>query len=241
MKKRTFVMGDGHGAYLAFKQCLDRSGFDYENDELISLGDIADGWPQVREFFDELLKIKNLTFILGNHDQWLLFWAKGVHPGNVWTSQGGLNTQLSYGYVSQNVPKEHIKLLEEDSKLWMVDDANRLFVHGGINWQVPIENQKIDVCLWDRSLVQTAYKYTARKATRHKMTEFHEVFVGHTTTSFFNSKAGPDQVPLNFFEIWMMDTGAGWEGKLTMMDIDTKEIFQSDLVTDLYPGVKGRR
>jgi len=37
-----------------------------------------------------------------------------------------------------------------------------------------------------------------------------------------------------------MDTGAGWEGVLSMMNIDTKELFQSDLVADLYPGVRGR-
>ena len=40
---RTFVMGDIHGAYNALLQCLKRSGFDYENDQLIQLGDVADG------------------------------------------------------------------------------------------------------------------------------------------------------------------------------------------------------
>jgi len=33
----------------------------------------------------------------------------------------------------------------------------------------------------------------------------------------------------------MMDTGAGWSGKLTIMDIDTNEFWQSDVVKDLYP------
>jgi serine/threonine protein phosphatase 1 len=37
-----------------------------------------------------------------------------------------------------------------------------------------------------------------------------------------------------------MDTGAGWQGKLSMMNIDTKEIFQSDPVPDLYPKYRGR-
>ena len=35
----------------------------------------------------------------------------------------------------------------------------------------------------------------------------------------------------------MIDTGAGWEGRLTIMDIETKQFWQSDLVTDLYPGM----
>jgi serine/threonine protein phosphatase 1 len=42
-------------------------------------------------------------------------------------------------------------------------------------------------------------------------------------------------------EVWFMDTGAGWSGKLSMMNIDTKEIFMSDPVPELYPGVKGRQ
>lgn len=237
MKK--FVIGDIHGAHRALKQCLERAQFDYEEDELFCLGDVADGWPEVRECFDELLKIKHLTFILGNHDQWLLFWAQGNHPGDVWTSQGGLNTQKSYGFDPKNVPAEHIQLLLEDSKLWLVDDDNRLYVHGGINRDLPIEKQKVDVCLWDRSLVQTALKYQNMKKPIAQMTEFANVFVGHTTTNFFDKEM--KSLPMNLFEIWMLDTGAGWEGKLTIMNVETKEFFQSDLVPDLYPNEVGRR
>lgn len=36
---RRLVMGDIHGAYKALKQCLYDSGFDYENDLLIQVGD----------------------------------------------------------------------------------------------------------------------------------------------------------------------------------------------------------
>ena len=32
-----------------------------------------------------------------------------------------------------------------------------------------------------------------------------------------------------------MDTGAGWHGLLSAMDIDTKEIWQSDIVKRIYP------
>ena len=58
---RVFVIGDIHGAYLALRQCLQRSDFDHENDQLICLGDVADGWPQTKECVDELLRINHLT------------------------------------------------------------------------------------------------------------------------------------------------------------------------------------
>jgi serine/threonine protein phosphatase 1 len=36
------------------------------------------------------------------------------------------------------------------------------------------------------------------------------------------------EVPLCLNGIWMMDTGAGWGDKLTIMDVDTGEFWQSD-------------
>jgi len=71
MKK--FVVGDIHGNYKALLQVLERSGFNKEEDMLISLGDIADGWSQVSECVTELLKIKNLIVIRGNHVLWFNF------------------------------------------------------------------------------------------------------------------------------------------------------------------------
>jgi hypothetical protein len=38
-----------------------------------------------------------------------------------------------------------------------------------------------------------------------------------------------------------MDTGAGWTGKLTIMDVQTKEYWQSELVQLLYPDAVPRR
>ena len=38
-----------------------------------------------------------------------------------------------------------------------------------------------------------------------------------------------------------MDTGAGWNGKLTIMDVDTEEYWQSDLVESLYPNETNAR
>ncbi|ULT39931.1 hypothetical protein KRR40_34415 [Niabella defluvii] len=41
--------------------------------------------------------------------------------------------------------------------------------------------------------------------------------------------------PLNAFNIWNLDTGAGSSGRLTIMDVDTKEYWQSDPLNELYP------
>ncbi|MET0786893.1 MAG: metallophosphoesterase, partial [Paenisporosarcina sp.] len=67
INKRTFALGDVHGNYKGLMQCLKRSGFNNEKDTLIQLGDVVDGFSESFECVEELLKIKNLISIRGNH------------------------------------------------------------------------------------------------------------------------------------------------------------------------------
>jgi serine/threonine protein phosphatase 1 len=40
--------------------------------------------------------------------------------------------------------------------------------------------------------------------------------------------------------IWNIDTGAAFKGKLSAINIDTKAIYQSDDLPSLYPNELGR-
>ena len=64
---RTLVIADIHGAHRALRQVLERADFDPEEDLLISLGDITDNWPESAECVEELLGIRNLVAVKGNH------------------------------------------------------------------------------------------------------------------------------------------------------------------------------
>jgi serine/threonine protein phosphatase 1 len=230
---RTFVIGDIHGAYRALKQVLERANFDYDNDTLISLGDVSDGWTEVAECFEELLKIKNLKFVRGNHDQWLKDWfVRGDQP-DVWRLQGGQNTILSY----EKHPELKIRHMEflKKSPFYYVDEQVRLFVHGGIKPGVPIESHTKQELMWDRGLWELEYNGNL-KADTIQNPGFKEVYVGHTSIYRFSG----DKKPIISNNVIFMDTGAGWEGVLSLMDIDTKEVFQSDVVAELYPEVIGR-
>ena len=72
----TFVIGDIHGSYRALLQCLEKSRFNYQNDTLICLGDVADGWPETSQAIEELLRIENLIYVMGNHDFWAVDWME---------------------------------------------------------------------------------------------------------------------------------------------------------------------
>jgi serine/threonine protein phosphatase 1 len=236
--EHTFVMGDIHGAHKALLQCLERSGFNKEKDELIVLGDTADGWHEVKQCFDELLTCKHLIYVIGNHDKWFLEWAMTDAQPWVWVSQGGNQTMRSYGNDYRTVPPSHVELLK-NANLMYLDEENRLFVHGGINLDRPFDQQKADFVMWDRDLLQRAYKRQRRSPIDPslKVTEdYKEIFVGHTTTQLYHNAT----IPLQFCNLWDLDTGAGWSGKLTMMNVDTKQYWQSDHCYELYPDEKGR-
>ena len=235
---RTFVTADMHGGHRALVQVLERADFKKDQDTLIVLGDTCDGWPEVRQCFDELLTIKDLIYVIGNHDEWTLNWFLRDERPTIWTSQGGQNTLKSYGDDPRTVPQSHIDLLK-NSNLWYHDTENdRVFVHGGINKDLSLEKQKPDVCMWDRELYRRAYKKQLHNPMQKnlKVTDHNEVYIGHTTTQLL----GNSVTPLNFCEVHYLDTGAGWSGKLTLMDVNTKDYWQSDYVPTLYPDEKGR-
>lgn len=225
--RRVFVIGDIHGAYRALRQCLDRSGFDNDHDQLICLGDVCDGWPETRACIDELRRIKDLIYILGNHDWWTLQWMLSGSIEEIWYTQGGKATINSY---QGSVSPDHITFLS-DAFLHHVYE-NKLFVHAGIDPSRPLEQQNKNTFLWDRSLAALVLDLYGN-AVDVKLSGFDEIYLGHTPIPF--------AAPIKSCGVWLMDTGAGWSGVLSMMNIETKEIFSSDPVPTLYPGIEGRK
>lgn len=254
---RKFVLGDIHGAYRALQQCLDRSSFDRENDVLIQLGDVADGFDEVYECVEELLKIRNLVAIKGNHDEWLNeFCVTGYHEQH-W-SQGGRGTVSSYlkhadkkpdfitskffGFSANitpaDIPESHTNFLRSQL-LYHVDDDGNCYVHAGFNRFQDFYQQREQTYYWDRSLFIDAMEYEQLKRklpdiTFEIATAFKKIYIGHTNTIVWKT----DQ-PLHAANIINMDTGAGWGGRLSIMEVGTDKLWQSDLVTELY-GYRGR-
>ena len=243
---RTIAIGDIHGAYKALMQCFERSKFDYKKDRLIVMGDVCDGYPEVKQCIDELLKVKYCDLVIGNHDMWALDWAlKGDMP-EIWTSQGGDRTMASYNGGSTSfipskaeglttsglMPKEHIDFLK-NGQLWIERDE-QMFVHGGFNTELLLKSHSADALVWDRTLLDMAWKMEIAGRKR-QLGKYKDIFIGHTTTELYNTLQ-----PIHVCNIWNLDTGAGWSGKLTIMDVDTKEYWQSDLSKDLYGGLPNK-
>lgn len=240
--KRTFAIGDIHGCLKGLQQCLERSGFDKSVDQLIQIGDVADGWSQVPECVDELLTIKNLIAIRGNHDVWCWNWFTSGATPIIWTQQGGVATIEAYIKTGKLVEQSHRDFWNNQID-FHIDDENRLFVHAGFDLQYGFDlskNMKVNIpnateLHWNRDLAdltEARWNKSTGKISKEYVLKFKEIFIGHTAHQSLDFNKCQN--------IWNIDTGAGWHGKLTIMDINTKEYWQSDEVKSLYPNELGR-
>ena len=255
MKSRVLVIGDIHGNYHGLVQVLKRSSFDYEKDTLITLGDIVDGMPDSFKCVDELLKIKNRIDIRGNHDDTFYQWLLGKGHSFHW-AQGGLLTAKSYAeghgidlhsevfYETDGfgrsqpryninlrpevIIEEHFNFFHKQNKFYL-DQENRAFVHAGYLSEKGLGHDIAYTYMWTRRLWENHAMIPSQETP--KLLRPHEtIFIGHTQTLNWNTME-----PMFKHNVINLDTGAGWNGKLTIMDIDTKEYWQSDIAQELYP------
>ncbi|MBA6153510.1 metallophosphoesterase family protein [Gelidibacter maritimus] len=239
---RTLVIGDIHGGLKGLKQLLERAMVK-ENDRLVFLGDYVDGWSesaQVIEYLMVLSQLKACVFIKGNHDAWCEKWLRTDKPDKVWLEHGGRGAIESYKGFSKDEKKAHLKFFEQ-MKLYYVDDQNRLFVHGGFTSRKGVENENLesnfyfDRTLWERALHLDQDIDENSELFPKRLRRYKEIYIGHTPTIYFDSEQ-----PLHAINVWNVDTGAAFYGKLSAMDIDSKAVFQSDALMELYPNEKGR-
>ncbi len=236
---RTLVVGDIHGGLRALKQLLQRAAVT-PDDLVIFLGDYVDGWSQSPQLLDFLLEWRTThqgIFLRGNHDMLLLEWFQTGIEKPQWLRHGGVSTLKAYEDVSAFDRARHAAFIENDLVDFHQDEQKRLFVHAGFTHVRGFQHEYFKPMLyWDRSLWECALALDTRLAkdsrrypSRLKL--YPEVFIGHTPTIHIGST-----LPVNAACVWNLDTGAGFTGPLTLMDVDSKQVWQSDPVHTLYPG-----
>ena len=239
---RTLVIGDIHGGLRALHQIMERAQVT-EKDKLIFLGDYVDGWsqsPQVIDFLIELNLKNDCVFIRGNHDELLLYWLKDSKDNLMWYNHGGEATVIAYEKVSAETKRKHVEFLQE-LKDYYLDEKQRLFIHAGftnmngINFEYFPKLFYWDRTLWEMALALDENITSSDVRYPKRLTLYNEIYIGHTPVTRINQS-----IPVNKACIWNVDTGAAFKGPLTIMDIDTKEYWQSETLCNLYFDEKGR-
>ena len=239
---RTLVIGDIHGGLKALIQLLERAEVT-KKDTLIFVGDYVDGWSEssfVIRFLIELSKNNNCIFIKGNHDVWCENWLRDGTTFETWLFHGGKETIESYSGISVEEKQDHLNFLEK-MELYYIDEQKRLFVHAGfVSMHGPEKeysetNLYYDRTLWEMALALDKQLDEDSILYPKRLKLFNEIYIGHTPTIHFGSYE-----PMSAQNVWNIDTGACFYGKLSCIDIETKEVFQSDVVQSFYPNEKGR-
>jgi len=240
--KRNLVIGDIHGGLKAVHQVFKKANVTAE-DKLIFLGDYVDGWSESAAVMDYMIELSNINeciFIKGNHDVWCEDWLRTGAADKTWLFHGGQATVDSYATASIAAKMQHLIFLER-MPFYYIDEQNRLFIHAGFTSmhgpQKEFHNSNFS---WDRTLWETALVMDKRIKKESllfpkRLKLFTEIYIGHTPTLYYNVG-----IPMQGCNVWNLDTGAAFTGKLSVMDVDTKEFWQSEAVQNLYPGEKGR-
>lgn len=224
------------------KQVLERAAVT-SNDTLVFLGDYVDGWSESAQVIDFILSLsgkQTCIFIKGNHDVWCEEWLRTGVSNSTWLFHGGEETVNSYANIDSAARLQHLNFFES-MPYYHIDESNRLFIHAGFtSMHGPQKEFHSSNFSWDRTLWEMALTMDNRIKNDSllfpkRLKLFHEIYIGHTPTLYYDTT-----IPMNGCNVWNIDTGAAFTGKLSIMDIDTKQFWQSDAVKNLYPGERGR-
>jgi len=239
---RELVIGDIHGGLRGLEQVLERSAIN-SSDRLIFLGDYVDGWSESAQVIDYLIDLSttnSCVFIKGNHDIWCESWLKDQSPDEVWLEHGGKGTIKSYEHFSKEQKQKHLDFFES-MVLYHLDKHKRLFLHAGFTSMHGVKRERhtsafyYDRTLWETALAMDNKLHQDSVLYPKRLTHYSEIYIGHTPTLYFDKYE-----PMNAVNVWNVDTGAAFTGPLSVLDINTKELFQSDILRQLYPHEMGR-
>lgn len=239
---RTLAIGDIHGGLRALTQVLERANVT-DSDKLIFMGDYVDGWSESAQVMDRLIELSesnSCVFIKGNHDIWCEQWLADGTVNDIWYLHGGKETIESYEGYSDETKQRHLDFFEA-MPVYHIDEEQRLFVHAGFTSMHGVEREThretfyFDRTLWEMAL--TMDKRIARKSELYpnRLKHYKEIYIGHTPTLNYHKYQ-----PMNAINVWNVDTGAAFTGSLSALDINSKEVFQSDTLPILYPNEMGR-
>lgn len=217
IKGRMFVVGDIHGCYDLLMSRLKEIGFDFENDLLVSVGDLVDRGPCSFECVG-LLKQPWFIAIRGNHEQFCIegfidyhVAQQHAHPNN-----GGA---WFYHLCSQAQAVIVNAFLQLPIALEITFKGKKYgIVHAHVeenDWEAfktalntkpeSAHRSRVDLAMWNRERVYARIEEQHYQA----ISNVDEVYFGHTILP----------APMQKHNCFYIDTGAVATGILTIVEL----------------------
>jgi serine/threonine protein phosphatase 1 len=123
-----------------------------ETGVIVAIGDYVDKGPQTRQVIERLLPGIGggwrFVALKGNHDAMMVEGLRDPGKFSFWQERGGDTALASYGSDPHAVPLAHIAWLDQLRLMYV--DAHRLYVHAGVDPEVPLDRQREKTLLWKR-------------------------------------------------------------------------------------------
>jgi len=203
---KIFALGDIHGCISFLEDLIAKITVDPKDDQIVFIGDYVDRGPDTKgvvEFILELKEKYRVTCLIGNHERMFLDYYDYGHNRELYFTNGGTSTIVSYGLIEDsrgkkiNVPPEHMKFFR--SLLPYYETEGYIFVHAGLKPGMPLAQQKMIDLVWIREeFIYSQYDFGKK------------VIFGHTP--FMNTPY------IDPYKIGI-DTGAVYGGKLTCLKL----------------------
>jgi serine/threonine protein phosphatase 1 len=203
--ERVFAIGDIHGYLNKLKRLIGRIKPDAEKDLLVFIGDYIDRGPDSKGVVDYLINLQsrqatNMVCLLGNHEKMFMDYLTNGKEKWGFLMNGGVDTLKSYNIKEDQskkvLPKEHLAFFKSLRPYYETEDY--IFVHAGLRAGIPLSEQKLDDLIWIRK------EFTESNYNFGKL-----VIFGHTPLS--RPLVAPTKIGI--------DTGAGYDGKLTALEL----------------------
>lgn len=150
---RILAISDIHGCLNTFKALLRKINYSKE-DQLFLLGDFIDRGFNSKGVIDHILDLQNAGYTIyclkGNHEQMLTNSILHSKDTSLWLHHGGKETLSSFGVNDiYDIPKKYISWMEE--LLMFYEYENYIFVHAGLNFDIPNPLEGLHSMLWIRA------------------------------------------------------------------------------------------
>lgn len=205
---RLIAVGDIHGHAKALSCLLEQLAV-RESDTIVMLGDFVNRGPDSRQVIQTLIKLRDachLVCVQGNHDELMLDSRSDSQAQQRWNYQGADETLYSYGNDGKigNIPESHWEFLASCVPYFECDGF--FFTHANYSWYDRLEDQPTSLLRWISIQESEPKPHISGKTA----------ILGHTP--------GPIR---DFGFCRCIDTGCGFGGLLTAMEVNTRQLWQA--------------
>lgn len=148
----TYVIPDIHGRDDLLGEALGAIAARGDAGAIVTIGDYVGKGPQSKQVIDRMLSGVadgcSLVALKGNHDVMMAEALRDPSKMAAWIEKGGYAALASYGGDPAAVPQAHIAWLDQ-LRLMHVDN-NRIYVHAGVDPDIPLDRQDQTTLLWKR-------------------------------------------------------------------------------------------